>query len=173
MPYGLDGLADAAARRWLCVHEGESNRWACRYHGVPSLGLPGSGTAALIGDLMADGVFEPLSDIYVCRDPGPGGTAFVRTVNDELGLWGIRGCVWELRMPDGIKDLADLHVAAPGRFLSRLMGAIVAARRLTRPLDVFSEGERRRLLATLRADEDFRVSLLALLFRRSARRGTA
>jgi AAA domain-containing protein len=51
----------------------------------------------------------------------------------RLGELGFGGKVLELRMPEGAKDPADLHVAEPTRFEARLVNAVQSAPRISLP----------------------------------------
>src|SRR5262249_28241618 len=54
-------------------------------------------------------------------------------VRKRLTVLGWQGKLFELRMPDGIKDPADMHVADPTKFKERLEQAIRAAKPLGLP----------------------------------------
>ncbi len=73
-----------------------------------------------------------IEKVYIHREPDHGGETFLAGVLDRLGRLGFKGQVFELRMPNGIKDPADLHVADPERFKARLEEAI----KTSRPLEV-------------------------------------
>src|SRR5262249_5418046 len=119
-PYGLWKLDEARKAAFLLVVEGESDCWALWHHGLPALGLPGSGTARLLTSEMLVG----LERVYVHREPDLGGDRFRVGVVARLGELGYVGRAFELHMPDGVKDPADLHAADAGRFKERLAGAM-------------------------------------------------
>jgi hypothetical protein len=128
-PYGQWCLDQAANASFLIFVEGESDCWTCWYHGLPALGLPGANAAkALEHDHVA-----AVETVYVHREPDQGGTSFVKDIVKRLAAIGYRGKVFELRMPDGIKDPADLHVQDPSRFLGRLRQAIQASTLMAQP----------------------------------------
>src|SRR5262249_30264463 len=58
------------------------------------------------------------------REPDEGGGAFVEAVRTRLATLGFRGKAFELRMPDGIKDPADLHAANPNNFRAQMEAAM-------------------------------------------------
>jgi hypothetical protein len=121
--YGQWRLGDAAKAGFLIVVEGESDCWVLWHRGLPALGLPGANTTKV---LLHEHV-EAIGTIYVHREPDRGGAAFVEGVRVRLSVLGFEGRAFELRMPDGIKDPADLHVADSQQFFSRLEDAIRAS----------------------------------------------
>jgi putative DNA primase/helicase len=128
--YGQNRLDRAAKAGFLILVEGESDCWALWYHGLPALGLPGASTAR--ATLFREHV-EAIDTVYVHREPDGGGTAFVKAVTERLTALGFKGKVFELRMPSGIKDPADLHVADPESFKDRLQEAILASSAMELP----------------------------------------
>jgi hypothetical protein len=128
--YGQQRLDAAAKAGFLILVEGESDCWALWYHGVPALGIPGAN--AVKNTLDREHV-EAVQTVYVHREPDKGGETFTAGVRDRLAALGFDGNVFELRMPDGIKDPADLHVADPALFKARLEEAIRAATPLELP----------------------------------------
>ena len=124
--YGEHRIDRANAKGFLIVGEGESDAWTCWWHDFPYLGLPGSST---VKTLTSEHV-ACVQSIYVVREPDRGGETFVKAMSGRLRELGFAGKVFELRMPDGIKDPADLHVADPDQFKRRLQEAIKASPRL-------------------------------------------
>jgi hypothetical protein len=145
--YWPEGVPLAAYGQWrndeanragfLIINEGESDPWTLWYHGLPGLGLPGSGTACT---LLREHV-EAVETVYIVREPDRGGEAFVRGVLRRLAALGFAGKVYELRMPDGVKDPNDLHKADPGRFKERLGEAMKAAAPLELPPPAGATGQ--------------------------------
>jgi hypothetical protein len=121
--YGEWKLEEAAKAGFLIVVEGESDCWALWHHGLPALGLPGAGTA---GTLLREHV-EAAETIYVHREPDKGGEGFVKGVAARLKVIGYRGKAFELRMPEGVKDPADLHVKDPAQFLKAIKACTLGA----------------------------------------------
>jgi hypothetical protein len=121
--YGRWKLDEAAKAGLLILVEGESDCWALWHHGLPALGLPGANTA---GCLTAEQV-EAVETVYVHREPDKGGETFVQGVAARLKVLGYRGRVYELRMPSGTKDPADLHVKDPAKFLETIKACILGA----------------------------------------------
>jgi DNA primase len=111
--YGSWRIDQANREGFLCLVEGESDCWALWHHGLPALGIPGANNATV---LTAEHV-ECLETIYVHREPDRGGDTFLRGVVARLAELGYRGKAFELRMPGGVKDPADLHRLRPDRFL--------------------------------------------------------
>jgi hypothetical protein len=121
--YGQWRLEAAARAGFLILVEGESDCWALWHHGLPALGLPGANT----GKTLLREHVEAVQTVYVHREPDHGGAAFVEGVAKRLAALGWPGKPFELRMPDGTKDLADLHAQDPGKFKGRLEAAILAS----------------------------------------------
>jgi hypothetical protein len=105
---------------FLILVEGESDCWALWHHGLPALGIPGANAVRTLEKEHVEGV----PTVYVHREPDNGGTAFVEGVRRRLPELGFDGKAFELRMPEGTKDPADLHTEAPEQFLERLQAAI-------------------------------------------------
>jgi hypothetical protein len=136
--YGQERLGAAAKAGFLILVEGESDCWVLWHHGLPALGIPGaSATKTLEREHIEHVVYveqvQAIESIYVHREPDKGGQTFLIGVCDRLAGFGFRGEVFELRMPDRIKDPADLHVANPDQFKARLAEAIRSSLRLELP----------------------------------------
>jgi putative DNA primase/helicase len=135
--YGQWRLDAAAKTGFLIIAEGESDCWALWYHGLPALGLPG---ASALKTLLREHV-EAVAKVYVIREPDHGGEQFIPGMARRLAEVGFRGCGFELRLPDGIKDPADLHAADPERFKHHLQQAILSSRPLALPRGAEPNGE--------------------------------
>lgn len=158
-PYGRWRAGEGQRAGYTHLVEGESNCWACWHAGIPALGLPGAGT---FGALEAEDVVG-LQDVYLARDPDPGGETFVKGVLDRLAALDYRGRAWDLRTSrHGFKDLADLYKADPQGFVARVADLQRAAGELEVPLTL-NLGERRRLLRTLQSDSRFADALRSFL----------
>lgn len=121
--YGLWRLDEINKAGFVVLVEGESDCWALWHHGLPALGVPGSNSAKV---LEAEHL-ACVEKVYVHREPDAGGATFAKGVADRLRQLEFAGKAFELRMPDGAKDPADLHVSDPSRFLARFQEAIEAA----------------------------------------------
>ncbi len=128
--YGLWRLDRAYKAARVVLVEGESDCWALWHHGIPALGIPGASSAKVLEQIEH---LTCIEKIYVHHEPDKGGETFVAGVLDRLARLGFKGRVFELRMPDGIKDPADLHVADPEKFKARLEEAIRGSARLELP----------------------------------------
>ena len=121
--YGRWRIHEAAKNGVLIVVEGESDCWTLWHHGVPALGLPGSGMAkTLTRDHLAG-----IQKLYIMVEPDGGGKTFRAGVIARLEELQYDGRAFLLTLPDGYKDPSDLHVAAPELFLNRLRGALQVA----------------------------------------------
>jgi hypothetical protein len=122
--YGQERLDAAARAGFLILVEGESDCWALWHHGLPALGIPG---ANAVKQTLLREYIEAVERIYVVREPDRGGETFVEGVCKRLASLGFAGKVFELQMPDGIKDPADLHAADPEQFKAQMEKAICAS----------------------------------------------
>ncbi len=124
--YGQWKLDEANRAGFCIIVEGESDCWALWYHKLPALGLPGSSTAKTLEiEYVA-----ALQKVYIVREPDQGGETFVKLVVERLRKIGFQGQAFELRMPKGVKDPAELHgrhAAQPKRFLAEIETAIKAS----------------------------------------------
>jgi hypothetical protein len=136
--YGQERLDAAAKTRILILVEGESDCWALWFHGLPALGIPG---ANVVKNTLEREHVEAVDTVYVHREPDKGGETFAAGVRDRLAALGFAGKVFELRMPDGIKDPADLHAANPDTFKARLQEAIESSTPIALPRAVERNGK--------------------------------
>jgi hypothetical protein len=121
--YGRWRIAEAAKQGMLIVVEGESDCWTLWHHGLPALGLPGSGMAkTLTGEHLAG-----VQKVYVFVEPDRGGRTFRTGVIERLAELQYDGQTFILTLPDGYKDPSDLHIAAPELFLKRFQWALKVA----------------------------------------------
>jgi hypothetical protein len=127
--YGQWRLDDARKHGSLILVEGESDCWALWHHGYSALGIPGASSART---LEAEHL-ECVEKVYVHREPDNGGATFLQGMVRRLRDLGFRGAISELRMPDGIKDPADLQVADAESFRERFEAALQAARPVASP----------------------------------------
>ncbi len=118
--YGSWRIDGANRAGFLILVEGESDCWALWHHGLPALGIPGSNAVKALEKEHVEGV----PTVYVHREPENGGTAFVEGVRRRLAELDFAGKAFELRMPEGVKDPADLHARDPERFKATLEEAI-------------------------------------------------
>jgi AAA domain-containing protein len=128
--YGLNHLSgDAAWTQRLALVEGESDFATLFFHGIRSLGLPGSNSAKALEKEHLAGCER----IDIVREPDQGGDAFVPAVLQQLADLGFEGEVYELRMPAGCKDVNDLHCRDPKAFPKQWRNLQAAATRLRLP----------------------------------------
>jgi putative DNA primase/helicase len=136
--YGEWRLDEGEKAGELILVEGESDCWTLWFHGFPALGIPGANASKT---LLREHI-EAVEKIYVSREPDKGGDTFVDGIVKRLeklgwlGQLGQLGCecgVFELRMPDGIKDPSELHIDDPERFKERLADAIKQSTSLAEP----------------------------------------
>src|SRR5262249_8348533 len=118
---------DLASRQgFLVIVEGESDCWSLWHHTLPALGVPGSNASGVIASEFLEGVERA----YIHREPDQGGATFVVGEVKRLQAIGYRGEVYELGMPNGVKDPSDLHVADPAGFVRGIGLALRDAARL-------------------------------------------
>jgi hypothetical protein len=121
IPYGVNLLENARAKRELFIVEGETDCWALWFHGYPALGMPG---AKNIKGLTLNHLRE-IERVYVVEEPDLAGAAFPGLVTQQIRKLGYSGEVRAIRMPAGAKDPCDLHVA--GNFENAFTEALKAA----------------------------------------------
>jgi hypothetical protein len=126
VPYGLWKLDCARAAGYALVVEGETCTWTGWYHDVPVIGLPGCGTWRLLKAEHLAGIPK----LFVVQEPGKGGTTLVHGLAAHLATLRWPGEALVVVMPDGFKDVNDLHRDDPSRFGARLQAALNAARPL-------------------------------------------
>jgi hypothetical protein len=138
--YGAERIADANKAGFLVAVEGESDCWTLLWHGLPALGIPGAGAARVI---LPEHV-EMISTIYIHVEPDLGGERFLAGVLARLAILDFKGKVFVLRMPNGVKDPADLHCLDPDQFKAKMEQAIQAAT----PLDLPRANDQKERRAT-------------------------
>jgi hypothetical protein len=99
MLYGLDRLAAIRDAGWVLLVEGESDAWACWYHNLPALGIPGKATwrqewTRYLAGLQAYAWIEPHAEDFA-----------ERLGRDLPGLRLI------FAQQTGYKDISDAHCA--------------------------------------------------------------
>lgn len=116
--YGAWRLADrdGSARLYIC--EGESDSWTMWHHGLAALGLPGSGLAGALAASHLAGV----TDLVVLPDNDAGGKAFAEGVAKRLEKIKYAGRAIVVHLPDGVKDVNDLHRLDTKGFRKALAG---------------------------------------------------
>jgi hypothetical protein len=118
VPYGLWRLADLEDHPELYLTEGESDAWTLWQHGLPALALPGSNMAGRLQVEQLRGV----TDLYLTPDNDQGGKTLTEGVGRRLGEIGYAGRAYVLHLPEGIKDVNELHCRGPKRFRKDLDG---------------------------------------------------
>ncbi|MFO0845849.1 MAG: DUF3987 domain-containing protein [Gemmataceae bacterium] len=117
-PYGLWWLADQGVEGVLYVAEGETDALTLWHHGLAALGLPGSNTCrALLADHLAG-----VTELYAVPDNDQGGRAFRDHLRKRLAEVGYAGRAHSVHLPDGVKDVNELHLRSPQRFRDALDG---------------------------------------------------
>lgn len=113
IPYGLDKLHMAYEQGYLVIGEGESDGWACWYHDIPYLGLPGASTARKLTRLG-----EGIQRIYILHEPDQvkklqySGQSFYKDVHNTLRDLGYKGEIFcaHFKQLTGCKDPGELHI---------------------------------------------------------------
>jgi hypothetical protein len=122
--YGSWRIETAQKAGHAYIAEGETDCWTLWRHGLPAVGIPGAN--AVKNTLLAEHVVG-LTAIYVVREPDRGGDAFIVGVAARLAELGFDGKLYELRMPEGIKDPSELHLRDPEEFKEVLQAAVESA----------------------------------------------
>jgi hypothetical protein len=119
--YGVDRLQIQSSREqgFLVVVEGESDSWTLWNSGLPALGLPGASAAKTLRSEHIEG----FQSVYVIREPGQGGAAFVKGVAERLPQIGFTGEAYEVPF-EQYKDPSALYCDDPERFQERLLAAL-------------------------------------------------
>src|SRR5262245_60718777 len=118
--YGSWRIDQANRDGFLILVEGESDCWTLWHHGWPALGIPGANAVKTLEKEHVEGV----PAVYVHCEPDNGGATFVEGIRARLTALGFAGKTYVLRMPDGVKDPADLHVLEPEDFKARMEEAV-------------------------------------------------
>lgn len=116
IPYGLHKLDMARAAGYLLKGEGESDAWACWYHGVPYLGIPGANMQTCLQHLDVS-VLPP--KIYILQEPDQvirllnNGDSFYKSTHNALRAQGYQGEIFyiDFKKATGYKDPSELHIA--------------------------------------------------------------
>lgn len=116
--YGLDHLADARALKAIVMVEGESDCQTLWCKGIPAIGLPGAASYKEEWSPHLAGI----ETIYIVIEPDAGGDAVLKW----LAKASIRDRVRLVRLT-GHKDVSQLHLADPDRFMTRWQAAVDAA----------------------------------------------
>ncbi len=113
IPYGLHKLDMALARDYLLIGEGESDAWACWYHDVPYLGIPGAGMQGTLKHLDLS-LLPP--KIYILQEPDQVerfNDSFYKSTHKALRAHGYKGDIFyiDFKKVTGHKDPSALHIA--------------------------------------------------------------
>lgn len=106
VPYGLNRLKSARKEGYLFLVEGETDCLTLWLYGFQALGLPGAKNTNCLKAEYVDGI----STIYVMNEKDEAGNIFVKDIAAKLQQFGWQGELYEVKMPDGIKDPNELHV---------------------------------------------------------------
>ena len=134
--YGAWRLDEVGARTnrlpgHLFIVEGESDCWTLWFHRYAALGIPGANKTN-IAKLRSEHIRDAEAIYYVVEQKhgqaDQGGKVCEKEWLPHLLKLGFTGNVYELRMPDGLKDPSELHIDNSKKFLDRFRQAIDAAR---------------------------------------------
>jgi hypothetical protein len=132
IPYGLDHLPKSTKEFWFV--EGESDTQTAHHRGVRAVGASGSnGWREEFANLQA---FVGAKYVFIVKEPGDGGEQFIT----QAARSSIREKFLVVTLPNGIKDISELHLKYPptstynkGMFDGALATAIAAARPIPAP----------------------------------------
>lgn len=113
IPYGLHKLDLGLTRDYLLIGEGESDAWACWYHDVPYLGIPGSGMQGTLKHLDLS-LLPP--KIYILQEPDQVerfNESFYKSTHKALRANGYKGEIFyiDFKKATEHKDPSELHIA--------------------------------------------------------------
>ncbi|MEU4062668.1 hypothetical protein AB0F25_09575 [Streptomyces wedmorensis] len=121
------GFAETAG--YQIVVEGESDCWTAWHHGIPAVGIPGSGHwDALSAEHL------PVAEVFVQVEADsaqtyPGGVdRYVASVVARIRELGFTGDVHELRLGGGFSDLSELYQSDPSVFPAAVARALDGSR---------------------------------------------
>lgn len=97
--YGLWRLADAKAKGYVVLVEGESDSQTLWYHGIPALGVPGAAAWKKTWASYVQGL-----KVYAWQEPDSGGAEFIERIGQSLPD------MLALTPPGGRKDISECHV---------------------------------------------------------------
>lgn len=133
MLYGLWRLAQIREAGYVVLVEGESDCHTLWHHGIPALGIPGSGTFKPDWSEYLEGVGK----VYAVVEPDQGGEALW----ERLAASPLRERLYRVELEEA-EDVSGLHVGDPERFREKLRSALEGA---TAWLDLAeSEAQERR-----------------------------
>jgi hypothetical protein len=121
--YGLWTLRLAQKTGNLLLVEGESDVWTAGLYQFLAYGIPGVNMPHV---LQAEDLVG-IPEVYILQENDDAGETFVQGLAQRLAEIRYRGQARIFRMPDGLKDLNDLHRDDPSRFVDRFQAAIQAA----------------------------------------------
>lgn len=116
IPYGLQKLDMSLRDGYLLMGEGESDAWACWFHNIPYLGIPGSNAQKCLDHV--DIKMLPLK-IYILHEPDQAkrllenGQGFYKSIHNALRYMGYQGQIFciDFNKATGHKDPGALHIA--------------------------------------------------------------
>jgi KaiC/GvpD/RAD55 family RecA-like ATPase len=121
--YGRDRLAQADPSQPVLIVEGESDCHAAWQHDVLALGVPGANMWKKVSDHRHVLGLLRGREVFIWQEPGEAGAEFVKSITRDLPHA-------RIILPDGVKDLADLHRAKGDGFAEALKILIDKARPL-------------------------------------------
>jgi len=117
--YGLDSIGEATRAGSVALVEGESDAQTLRFHGIPSIGLPGATNWREDRDVPH---FDGIGKILVTIEPDSGGDAVLAWLAKSK----IRDRVHLVTLPN-VKDPSAMYLDEPARFRERWGEAVQAA----------------------------------------------
>ncbi|MFY9720427.1 MAG: hypothetical protein WAK16_12380 [Candidatus Cybelea sp.] len=125
-------LTPAAQCGTLAIVEGESDRWALEFHGIPTLGIPGASMSAALCAEHLGGI----NSLAIVREPAAGGEQFVVGLLARLRELEYVGTIIivDLQAICGVKDPADLHVHNHETFESQWQRALKYGDNISLPI---------------------------------------
>jgi hypothetical protein len=114
LPYiALETMQSARELGYTVIVEGETDSLTLWHHDIPAIGIPGS---SMTNVLRAEHV-AGISRLYIVREPGAAGLAFVQHLVAQLSAIEWHGDVKIIDLDEiGCKDPSELHVNDPEQF---------------------------------------------------------
>lgn len=131
-PYGLWKLHEARKADQLIIVEGETDTWTLWHHGFPALGIPGASMWRTLRAEHLEGIYK----VYIARESDEAGQRFVEAITKHIKTLIWDGDLFRFGMPEGMKDINDLHRQSPVKFTAQLQRLLRHSQKLDSRLPI-------------------------------------